>query len=908
MMKKNYLRHVACAATLLGCLSQDAAAQSSLNCGTTGATMKLYQAHPELIQQDALYNASLGGQIRSKMENRAAEAVYTIPVVFHILHTYGTENISDAQILDQVAILNRDYAALNADLADIVDNTPFDTLAADTKIQFKLAQLDPNGECTNGIDRIYTHLTNEASDASKLNQWPREKYLNVWVVKSIGDAGVAGYAYYPSAVSGPLAPFDGILILHNYIGSIGSASLYNSRALTHEVGHWLSLQHPWGSTNEPEVACGDDLVEDTPETMGHLSCTTVDLYQPMCTIDNITTMFNFADVTLTSGTTDPTMNPADSGTTYSAFTANGVATNPSDSNSFTYADWELGGAAGNGDSLFSLMTGSINTAKYYEVTVTPKFGRSMTLTGLTFTARRNATGARSYAVRSSVGGYATNLAASIAPANPMLQIQGTSFFSKYDTVSALMGNKITLATGFVNLTTPVTFRIYAWDAEDASGTFGIDDLSFQGTSGVIENTQNYMDYSYCSVMFTKGQKERMRAALESPVSGRNNLWSATNLAATGTDGSGVACAPVPDFYANRYRVCAGATVTYQKNIMNTIGAAPTVQWFFEGGSPSTSTASSPVVTYSTPGYYDVKLVATNAAGTDSVIKNELIHVTGVPFYYGLAQENFENTTTYFYQWDVDNYDAGSNTWGLSSSAGTSGTHSVFMTGYNNYENDVDDLVTPAFNLFGLTGGNLTFKCAGSSRATAPADMTEVLKVYSSTDCGATWQIRKTFNAYPVSGSAYFVNAGYHPEYFIPTASDWVEQIVPIPASVATGRTKFKFEYTSGMLGNNVYIDDINITGVVGIGENITEGSVTVYPNPSNSTTTISYLLNREASVSLQIVDVMGKVVLNQQAGTQAEGEYKIVVDKTELGMANGLYFVQLVVDGHPITKKLMITE
>ena len=85
-------------------------------------------------------------------------------------------------------------------------------------------------------------------------------------------AGLAGYAYKPGVVDGFLYPLDGIIILSNYIGSIGTSSYTTSRALTHEIGHYLSLSHLWGDTNSPGAACGDDGILDTPETMGWTTC------------------------------------------------------------------------------------------------------------------------------------------------------------------------------------------------------------------------------------------------------------------------------------------------------------------------------------------------------------------------------------------------------------------------------------------------------------------------------------------------------------------------------------------------------------------------------------------------------------------------------------------------------------
>ncbi|MCK6650729.1 MAG: hypothetical protein L6Q66_13820, partial [Bacteroidia bacterium] len=240
-MKKDLFKYLAASAFLLAASSVNVTAQESYKCGTSQAHQKVYAQYPELLQAEMDNNVLLSQIIQSNKQMKAAEQVYTIPVVFHVLHINGSENISDAQIQDQINILNRDYRKLNADTAAVVP--AFQGIIADCKIQFALAKIDPNGNCTNGIDRIYSHKTENANDDSKLNPWPRDKYLNVWVIKTMESVGTAGYAYYPSATSTYLAPKDGIIIIHQYIGSIGTANVTNSRALTHEIGHWLNLSH-----------------------------------------------------------------------------------------------------------------------------------------------------------------------------------------------------------------------------------------------------------------------------------------------------------------------------------------------------------------------------------------------------------------------------------------------------------------------------------------------------------------------------------------------------------------------------------------------------------------------------------------------------------------------------------------
>ncbi len=199
---------------------------------------------------------------------------YVIPMVFHIIHTNGAENISDEQVQDAIRVLNLDYNKLNTDWVNV--QPEFQGLVADIGVEFKLATRDPDGNCTKGITRTVSALTNVGDSEMKgLINWPRNRYLNVWVC-AYAD-GAAGYALYPSSVDGNGwgAAMDGIVVQHSYVGAIGTASVGRSRTLTHEVGHWLNLRHTWGDSNNPglDSNCStDDGVADTPNTKGWTTC------------------------------------------------------------------------------------------------------------------------------------------------------------------------------------------------------------------------------------------------------------------------------------------------------------------------------------------------------------------------------------------------------------------------------------------------------------------------------------------------------------------------------------------------------------------------------------------------------------------------------------------------------------
>lgn len=242
-----------------------------------------------LPNQSAKYKPNAGTE-------KTTGLIYTIPVVFHIIHNNGSENITDAQVQDALNILNRDYRKLNADTSAIV--AAFQGDAADVEMRFVFATVAPNGACFSGITRTVSALTNDGSDGQlQVNAvvagnnvyqgvWPHNRYLNIYIANDIG--GAAGYTFNPNGSSTANATnmyFNGVFALDNYTGSIGTSSVTNSRTLTHEVGHWLNLSHVWGANNNPGSAgcAGTDNVNDTPATQGSTSCVVT---QNSCTTDN----------------------------------------------------------------------------------------------------------------------------------------------------------------------------------------------------------------------------------------------------------------------------------------------------------------------------------------------------------------------------------------------------------------------------------------------------------------------------------------------------------------------------------------------------------------------------------------------------------------------------------------------
>jgi PKD repeat protein len=255
---------------LLASFASQAQTEVTKPCGTNEAMEEVFHMYPELRSNYEAHQLLMNSQVITTNSEGKSEVQYVIPVVFHVMHEYGNENISDAQIYDAMEVINREFNAADPDSVQLVP--PFDDLIGNGRITFKLASIDPWGNCTNGIEHIYTHESNFGDAYSKLNQWNRAKYFNIWTTKVVGAIGAAAYAIKPAGTDGSGFWLDGVMSNHSYVGSIGTGSPGVESTLTHEIGHSLDLSHPWGDTNDPMVSCGDDGVADTPETEGWSFC------------------------------------------------------------------------------------------------------------------------------------------------------------------------------------------------------------------------------------------------------------------------------------------------------------------------------------------------------------------------------------------------------------------------------------------------------------------------------------------------------------------------------------------------------------------------------------------------------------------------------------------------------------
>ncbi len=236
-------------------------------CQTSEKRAERISQNPDIVTEINQINQFTEQWIATQEASAQARTVVTVPVVVHVVWLENSENISEAQIMSQIDVLNEDFRQLNSNFS----STPaaFQAIAADVEIEFCLADTDPDGNPTNGITRTQTTIDEigetesfYSTSAGGHDPWDNTQYINIWVCNQ--EPGSLGFATPPGTAEPPES--DGVVIPSVYFGTIGTAANstpnHLGRTATHEMGHYFNLEHLWG----PEYGgCDeDDFVSDTP--------------------------------------------------------------------------------------------------------------------------------------------------------------------------------------------------------------------------------------------------------------------------------------------------------------------------------------------------------------------------------------------------------------------------------------------------------------------------------------------------------------------------------------------------------------------------------------------------------------------------------------------------------------------
>src|ERR1041385_9159819 len=203
--------------------------QNIIRCSTEDYMSQEAALHPEQIQERAAVDLQADQFVQAHPNGITGRTVLTVPVVFHIVYSNSAQNISTQRINEQIQVLNEDYSKTNAD-ASLVPSA-FQSLAAACDIQFCLAQRDPNGNWTDGIQRVSTTVTSwsqndnvKFTSSGGADYWDNTKYLNIWVCNLTQPSGILAYSTFPGV--GP-ANKDGIVVSYKYVGKTGAVAPFN---------------------------------------------------------------------------------------------------------------------------------------------------------------------------------------------------------------------------------------------------------------------------------------------------------------------------------------------------------------------------------------------------------------------------------------------------------------------------------------------------------------------------------------------------------------------------------------------------------------------------------------------------------------------------------------------------------
>jgi hypothetical protein len=829
-------------------------AVTSLNaqkCGTyDGSLEEQEQKFPLFYKNLEGINSGLEADYKSalsKMNNLKVEnGKKIIPVVVHVIHDLGGENISDASIQGALDILN---ANINGQASNFLNKTPdiFASVRGDLNVEFRLAKIDPNGNPTSGVLRIRSELTNEPEprDAVKaLSYWNSYQYFNIWTLKKFqpqedGNT-LLGYAQFPN--TGRMST-DGVVLLASQMASGGT--------LTHECGHWLGLRHVWG-----DASCGDDNVKDTPPAR-----------EPNYGI-------NLSDFPYHVGLVNPSTGLVPWGCVADSLS-------PAGEMFVNYMDYSS-------DAHVTMFTKGQN-----EVMNETLDGLNDEESGI------SGTGFREYmwsdeniALTGVADGFKTPVcnqnADFVSSSGKYLMCLGENIVLRGNETQFPAGTVTSMVWDYGDGTTDNTNANLVAHTYSSAGSYDVS-LTIEYTETTEARASNLSDLtslgatSYDSIIETlivQGSESELVALGASNISlhidnegysidsywllnqiNTDSILNATYIDTIQTDST---------LYFNAY---FADTLFYRGEIDKKTYVA-----YFINSCSSTTLKENVIVISPTS--------SSNSAGNYTYDFEDSSD---------LSDDWQTNKAVSSGDWDFNSIENSS--WEWVNGVAVSGSSGLMMN-KNNLTLGTDELISVAYDLSALTSPAIKFSYSGASLNTFPVNE---VNVYYSNDCGEVWRTLGSLTNVQVA------SAGLYTTNFRPTATEWNDTVM-LKSQLKNDNIKFKFEYVTNGTANNFYIDNIKIGEAASLMlPDITINSrVSIYPNPSNGIAFIrlNNLANKEVKVKL--INILGKEIMHLYSGEIVSNYYEINdIDFSQL--ETGIYFVKVVADGDIImTDKLIL--
>ncbi|MEI6059271.1 MAG: T9SS type A sorting domain-containing protein [Bacteroidota bacterium] len=350
--------------------------------------------------------------------------------------------------------------------------------------------------------------------------------------------------------------------------------------------------------------------------------------------------------------------------------------------------------------------------------------------------------------------------------------------------------------------------------------------------------------------------------------------------------------PVPGFKASPLAFCDMSQVV---QFTDTTKSCPYAwNWSF---SPNTVTyengtnanSQNPQVSFSQPGSYTVTLQAGNSNGARTLIKTDYIMAGG---YYTPFTDNFENSTFDSKGWTIENPD-NLVTWSITTVGGNSPGNKAAWMNFFNYPTPPghrDRMITPPLNFTGTSPVFMTFEHAYADRFTS---MSDSLIIYISEDCGTSWV--RIFAAGEKDNGAFATVPKQTTSFTPAVADDWCGggwgskcNVIDLTAWANKPNIKIAFEGYN-RFGNNLYIDNINISSTTAIGEyQPADHKIMIYPNPTSGLISIYSGQNVE-DLTVSFFNAQGSLVMTHKI--KATSHLLETMDMSSL--AKGVYLVKI---------------
>jgi PKD repeat protein len=365
---------------------------------------------------------------------------------------------------------------------------------------------------------------------------------------------------------------------------------------------------------------------------------------------------------------------------------------------------------------------------------------------------------------------------------------------------------------------------------------------------------------------------------------------------------GNAQAPAVEFTADKKVLCEGDVVHFQDESNNCPSTwiwefAPGTVTFIQG---TNGNSQNPVIQFDAPGLYTVRLTAINSTGTNSLTKVDYIAYGGymLPF-----TEGFENGFS-DQSWTIQNPD-NNKTWDTISVAGTIPGHiAAWINLYNYTIASRDQLISPPLNFSPYTSLVLTFQHAYAQHSSVKDSL--IVKI--SNDCGTTWTrilaagpngTPNVFSTHSPMSTSFFPQSDY----------DWCgsaygTSCYQLDLSAWAGQRNIKILFESdNRHGNNIFLDNISISGLTGIQETgINHERIKVYPNPTTGIVNLT-ILDPSSRIDLSVINTQGQTVYSDHFSAKS-GNLEKQLDFS--AYTKGIYFLRIISDQTTLVKKIIL--